>query len=194
MPHLAFELGGGGYPIEFKKSGKSVIGIEPKYAQELFKDMPADAESISLKTQEIGDGRRKIVVEYGKLKNYGSGPALSTEIVWIPQNIQIGSEIFSLHGQKLLEPQYCRELNIIPASPNHILPGEMASFFRLPTFIQKDFEKKIKEVEGILEINCEDVFGGKHIKYQEFHIFTNYNSEKPNIHITFGDLLRDNSL
>jgi hypothetical protein len=186
MPHLAFEIGGSTYKIEFSKAGTAVGGIDPKYAQKVFKDIPRDAESISLKTGKGGE----IIQEYGKLKNYGTGPALSTEVVWIPQKVKVGAEVFEITKEKMLEPHYSRELNCIPASPSHILPGEVASFFRLPTFIQKDFEKKIKEIKGFLKIRCEDIFNGVHTEYQEFFLFTDYNSDNPNIHFTFGDVLK----
>jgi hypothetical protein len=61
----------------------------------------------------------------------------------------------------------------------------------LPTFINKDFERKISEVEGILLIECEDLYGGKHITNQEFFLFTYYGSESPAIHITFSDLIKN---
>jgi len=131
MPHLAFELGGGEYKIEFIKSGKAISGIDYSYARGLFPHISDDAESISLKTaQATAGGRRRIIQEYGKLKNYGLGPALSAAVSWIPEKVQIGSEIFSLSEEKLLEPQYCEEHNRIPSSPSHILPGEVARFFR----------------------------------------------------------------
>jgi len=186
MPHLAFDVGGGSYPIEFVKVGRAVLGIDRECAEEVFSDIPEDAESIDLKSGPGG----KIIFEYGKLRNYGLGTALSTEVTWVPQKIQIGSEIFMIEKDKLLEPRYRKELNCIPSSPSHILPGEVATFVRLPTFIQKDYEKKIKEIEGILSIKCEDIFGDKHITNQEFIIFTDYLSDKPNIHITFGDLVK----
>jgi hypothetical protein len=180
MPHLAFGYGGAGYLIMFVNAGRAVLGINPRYAEIAFSDFPADAESVRLKPG----------VEYGKLRNYGLGTALSTEVTWVPQRIQIGSEIFTLEKDKLLEPRYSKNLNCIPSSPSHILPGEMATFIRLPTFIQKDHEKKIKEVEGTLVIECEDIFGLKHVTNQEFRIFTDYGADKPIIYITFGDLTK----
>ena len=87
-----------------------------------------------------------------------------------------------------MEPPYSKELNQIPAS--HILPGQFEQFYRLPTFIQKDYEKKIRMVGGFFEIECEDIFGGSHITYQEFRIFTKYKADNPSVVITFGDLLR----
>jgi hypothetical protein len=187
VPHLAFDYGGSGYRIEFSKSGSAVVGINPKYARLVFKDIPKDAESISLKVGENGE----IIQHYGKLKNYGMGPALSTEVFWIPRSVQIGSEVFEITKSKMVEPQYSKELNCIPASPSHIIAGESAEFFRLPTFIQKDFEKKIKTISGILEIHCEDLFNEVHTTFQEFRISTNYKSDDPHIYITFGDVVKE---
>lgn len=190
MPHLMFDYGGQRLQIEFVQVGRSVLGIDHKYAEKLFHDQPKDAESITLKTEPGEGSRRKVISQYGKLKNYGLGAAFSAEVTWIARKVRIGSEEFYIDSKKLLEPQYSKELNCIPSSPSHILPGEVAEFFRLPTFIHKDFEKKISEVEGILLIECEDLYGGKHITNQKFFIFMDYGTESPTIHITFGDLLR----
>lgn len=190
MPHLAFDYGGHRLPIEFEKAGRKVGGIDPKYAEKLFHDQPKDAESIGLKTEPIEGGGRKVILLYGRLRNYGLGTAFSTEVTWVAKKVRIGSEEFEIDSKKLLERQYSKELNCIPSSPSHILAGEVAQFFRLPAFIEKDSERKISEVEGILVIECEDLFGEKHITNQEFFIFTYYGSESPAIHITFSDLIK----
>jgi len=191
MPHLAFDYGGQRLPIEFRKIGRRVLGINPRYAEELFHEQPEDAESIDLKTEPGEGGRRKVIRMYGTLRNYGLGTAFSAEVTWIAKKVRIGSEEFDIDNKKLLEPQYSKELNCIPSSPSHILPGEVAEFFRLPTFIHKDFERKISEVEGILLIECEDLYGEKHITNQGFFLFTHYGSESPAIHITFSDLIKN---
>jgi hypothetical protein len=192
-PYLQFEPGGMRLPIEFLKSGKSILGINPDYAQKVLKDMPDDAESIFIKKKKNSNGEPSLI-HYGHLKNYGSGPALSTNVTWIPEEVWIGSEKFQIDSRKLSEPIYSEELNTIPSSPRHIMPGGEASFVRLPTFIAKDFEKKITKVEGNFRISCEDIFGGKHSFIQEFYIFTNYSDkEQPNVHVTFSDFIRADS-
>ena len=40
-----------------------------------------------------------------------------------------------------------------------------------------------------LLIQANDVFGIKHPKMQEFHIFTNYEGPEPYVHVTFGELV-----
>ena len=191
MPHLAFDYGGQSLPIEYRKIGRGVIGINPKYAEELFHDQPEDAASIALKTEPIGGGGRRVMYEYGTLKNYGLGTAFSVEVTWIARKVRIGSEEFDIGSKKLLEPQYSEVLNCIPSSPSHILPGGAGKFFRLPTFIHKDFERKISEVEGILLIDCEDLYGQKHTTEQGFFLITNYGSASPTIGITFTELIRN---
>ena len=187
-PHLAFELGGNILPVEFEKAGRYIPGIDPEYVEKAFPNLPDDAESVRLKGIKNKVGYIEIL-SYGKLKNYGTGPALSTEVTWVPQEIWFGSKKFVLDNKKLLEPLYRKELNRMPLSPNHILPGEKSDLSRLPTFIEKDFEKKVTRVNGVLEIECEDVFEEKHIINQEFNLSTNYKSEKPWIIVTFGDLI-----
>ncbi|MFW9917281.1 MAG: hypothetical protein ACFFGZ_16875 [Candidatus Thorarchaeota archaeon] len=188
-PYLQFEPGGIALHIEFLKTGKSILGINPEYAQKALKDMPDDAESIFIRKRK-GDNGESSLIHYGHLKNYGSGPALSTRVTWIAKEVWIGSEKFQIDSRKLSEAVYSEGLNTIPSSPSHIMPGGEASFVRLPTFIAKDFEKKITKVEGNFRISCEDVFGGKHSFIQEFYIFTDYrDKEQPNVHVTFSDFI-----
>lgn len=188
-PFLAFEPGGHRMPIEFKAMGKSVPGLNPAFVQKTFSDLPINAESVRLLKVKREDGSQNLIL-YGHLKNYGLGPALCTEIVWIPKSIWVGSEEFSIDEKKLLQPIYHKDLNTLPASPSHILPGEESKLSRLPTFIVLDVEKKLTRVDGVLEIAYEDVFNQKHKTMQEFHLFTNYNNEHPNVHVTFSDLVK----
>jgi hypothetical protein len=81
----------------------------------------------------------------------------------------------------------------LPARPQHILPGGEAKLSRLPTFIDEDFEKKISEVEGTLEIKCQDVFGKSHITRQKFWMKTNYKADKPSVHIIFWEVLLESN-
>lgn len=190
MPHLAFEIGGYRLHIEFQKAGKTIPGISPKYVEKMFSNLPDDAESVRMKYREHEDG----IIEpqfFGRLKNYGSGPALLTEVTWIPKKIWVGSEKFIIDDTKLSEPLYQRKLNRMPSCPSHILPGEQARLSRLPTFIEKDFQKKVTKTEGIIEIECEDAFREKHVIHQEFYLFTGYKSDKAWVHVTFSDLIKD---
>ena len=94
-----------------------------------------------------------------------------------------------IDAAKLNEPLYSRPLNTLPSWPQHILPGGNAELTRLPTFIDKDYEKKISEIEGILEIKCLDVFGNSHNTHQKFWMKTDYKAEKPIIHVTFMEVI-----
>jgi len=190
-PFLGFEPGGHRLSVEFLKVGKTIPGINPEYVQKVFPNLPDDAESVRLKDIPREGGYVEPLF-YGHLKNYGLGPALSTEVTWIPKAIWIDSEEFVVDDKKLLEPLYGKELNNMPSIPTHILPGEGAKLSRLPTFVEKDFEKKITRVDGVFEIECEDVFGEKHVTMQEFYLFTGYKSKRPYVHVTFGDFVRKN--
>ena len=183
-PHLAFEGSGWELPIEFVSAGGCIPGIDPECANEIFSNLPKDAESIRLRHEE-----NKKFPFYGELKNFGLGPALETEVSWISSSIKIGSETFIINASKRKEPLYSRPLNTMPSWPQHILPGGNAKLTRLPTFIDKDYEKKISEVEGILMIKYLDVFGNSHNTNQKFWIETNYKAEKPTVHVTFMDVI-----
>jgi hypothetical protein len=185
-PHLAFETGGWKLPVEFVMAGKRIPGVNPAYVEQAFASLPNNAESIRLLDRKSQSGKP---IFYGQLKNFGSGPALLTHITWIPKVVWIGSEKFVLDDKKLSEPLYSGPLNRIPSCPSHIAPSAEAELSRLPTFIEKDFEKKITRVEGNLLIECQDVFAETLSIRQKFYLFTNYKENPPSVHITFGDLL-----
>lgn len=187
-PYLGFEIGGYEIPIEFQKAGRTIPGIDPDFVKKMFPDIPEDAESIRIKPKMSKHGSLETTF-YGQLRNYGLGPALSTTVTWVPEEIWIGSERTSLNNKRSLEPQYQEVLNCMPSVPSHILPGKDAGLARLPTFIEKDYRKKITRVDGILTIECKDVFGEKHLVTQAFYLFTYYVSNQPHIHVTFGDFV-----
>jgi len=118
-PHLAFEFGGYRYSIEFKKAGKRIPGMNPKFVERLFHDLPKDADSIRIKRKKNEDGSEN-PLRIGRLKNYGLGPALGTSVTWIPENIHIGSEVFKIDKNKLSEPLYHSDFNTMPALPSDI--------------------------------------------------------------------------
>ena len=186
-PHLAFETGGMRLPVEFVKAGRAIPGVDPEYVERVFKDLPPEAESVRLKDRKDEDGSIKPIF-FGHLTNYGLGPALETRVTWVPETLVVGSETFKLDSTKLNEPKYSRQLNNMPSWKQHIQPGEDSQLTRLPTFIEKDVEKKIKEVEGFLEISYQDVFGMYHTRQQDFYLGTGYSDEKPYIHVTFRRL------
>jgi len=184
-PYLAFEPGGHRVPIEFVKAGKLIPGVNPEYAKAVLSNFPEGGESVRI-LDFIAKGK---VTLYGELQNYGSGPALSVYITWIPETIWIGEEKFILDGKKRSEPIYSADLNQMPAVPTHISPGKEARLSRIPTFIDKDYEKKISIVEGLLVIEYEDVFSDKFITRQKFRMSTYYSDNPPSIIVTFGDLV-----
>lgn len=187
-PHLAFENGGWRLPIEFIKVGHHVVGYDPKYMKEIFSDLPEGAESIGLK-DFLDQSKTKKSFGYGRLRNHGGGTALATHITWVPQEIWIGAEHFDIDDKKKTEPVYHRNLNTWPALPSNIQANGEATINCLPTFITKDVEKKIKRVNGVLEITCKDVFDSEHVIRQEFYLFTYYRATPPAVHVTFSDII-----
>jgi hypothetical protein len=179
-PHLAFEPGGHKIAVKFVQAGKHIPGVNPAYVAKVFPNLPDNAESV-----------RMVQSHYGHLKNYGSGPALLTQITWIPKLVWVGSEKFVLDEKKLSEPSYSRVLNEMPSCPGHIAEGAEATLSRLPTFIEKDIERKITRVEGHFLIECEDVFAQTLSVRQKFHLFARYKEEPPHIHVTFSDLISE---
>ena len=190
-PYLGFEIGGYEIPVEFQKAGRTIPGINPEYVERMFPDMPKDAESIRIRPRKSQHGNLETTF-YGQLNNYGLGPALSTTVTWIPEEVWMGTEKASLDNKKSLEPQYQKILNCMPTVPSHVSPDKEAALARLPTFIEKDYSKKITRVEGTLMIECKDVFAEKQTVKQAFYLFAYYTSEQPHIHVTFGDFIEEN--
>jgi hypothetical protein len=148
-PYLGFEIGGYDLPIEFQKAGRTIPGIDPEFVKKMFPDIPDDAESVRIRQKKSNQGNLETVF-YGQLRNHGLGPALSTTVTWVPEEVWAGSEKTSPDKEESLEPQYQEVLNCMPSVPSHILPGKDAGLSRLPTFIQKDFRKRITRVDGAL--------------------------------------------
>jgi hypothetical protein len=184
-PHLAFEPGEHQIAVEFVADGKRIPGVNPAYVEEVFASLPDNAESVRI----VHKSRHHEKSFYGHLNNFGLGPALLTHVTWIPKIVWIGSEKFVLDEQKLAEPVYRSELNQMPSCPSHIAPGAEAALSQLPTFIEKDFEKKITQVEGYFHIECEDVFGETLVVKQEFYLFARYKEDPPHVYVLFGDLI-----
>lgn len=183
-PHLQFECGGFRYPIHFVKAGKRIPGVSPETVERAFVSLPEHAESVRLLERESAHGGVDPIL-VGNLKNFGLGPALSAEAIWIPQKVWVHSEPFDLGTQKLQEPQYSSALNTMPFFKSHLLPGDVTGLTRLPTFIEKDIERKITRVDGLLVISAMDVFGERHEWRQRFHAYTGYNDQPPWFHVTF---------
>ncbi len=188
-PFLGFDIGGYDMPIEFKKAGKTIPGINPEIVRKMFPDMPEEAESIRIKQEKEDEHKSHMTRFFGQLRNYGLGPALSTTVTWIPNRVWKGQQEQLSEKKELLEPQYMEIFNCMPSVPSHILPGNTAGLARLPTFIEKDYRKQIARVEGTLKITCKDVFGTEHTAEQAFYLFTDYTGNRPHIHVTFGDFV-----
>lgn len=124
----------------------------------------------------------------GRLQNFGVGPALETEVTWVAESLWIHGERFDLNEEKRREPLYSRMFNTMPTMTQHLAPGQATGLPRLPTFIEKDFAKKIKRVDGFFVVSCIDVLDQRHVNKQEFHIFTGYDEQPPWVHISIGEL------
>jgi hypothetical protein len=189
-PYLAFQGGGCRVPVRFVKAAYYVPGMNPAFAKRAFSHLPADAESVRIDSQRFAK-RKEEFGRIGHLRNFGLGPAIETRVIWLAQTVVIGDQTFEIDERKRSEPRYSIDFNSLPANPEHIGPEGEAGLTRLPTFIEKDCEKHIKQVEGVLLIQCEDVFGNTHETTQSFWMETHYASDDggPYIHVTFRDVV-----
>ena len=184
-PHLAFETDGWPLPVHFVAAGRRVPGVNPSYAEQVLTSIPEDAKSVRL----VDTPDPKARPYFGRLKNYGSGPALLTHVTWVANEVWIGAEKFVVDSGKAAEPLYAPPLNYMPAIPSHIAPGAEACLSRLPAFIEKDYERKVTRVEGVLCIECEDVFREQIRFNQRLYLFARYGNNPPEVHVTFSDLV-----
>lgn len=184
-PYLMFEAGGHQFPVEIKNGGRRIPGVNPVYAEKVLAGLPEQSTSIDLASRQRKDGGLDLGW-YGRLKNFGAGPALESKVTWIPLEVWVGAERFEVTDAKRAEPLYSRELNTMPPVPTHIEPGVEAQLSRLPSFIVKDVDKKITRVEGYFELRCKDVFGIEYVSKQSFHLFTGYDHNPPYVHVTFS--------
>jgi hypothetical protein len=182
-PYLSFEPGGYMVPVVFVRVGRRIPGVEPSAVEAAFPLVAENAEAVQIKDREDGP------CNYGELRNLGSGPALEVSVTWYAEDLGIGSETFYVDGTKRRQPLYGPNFNEMPSLPSHIAPGDRAQMSRLPTFIDKDVERKLATVEGYLALRCLDVQGRKHLAHQKFRIETAYRELEPHVWVTFGDML-----
>jgi hypothetical protein len=199
-PYLAFEPGGHRRMIDFVEAGRAIPGVNPAYTEQVLSHVPEDIESVRLVSPSANgedgsedDESYRNPAFYGSLINLGAGPALSTEVVWVAESVGIGSDVFEIDESKRSEPVYREELNKMPSSPSHIAPEKKASLSRIPTFIEKDFEKKITEVSGHIKIRYKDTIGNEYETKQDFWIMTGYDQDPPFFHVTFRDIIDEES-
>jgi hypothetical protein len=177
LPFLVFETGGFHVPVKFEKAGRRIPGKNPDYVELAFASMREDAESIRPTTF---DG-------FGRLKNFGQGTCFSTEVTWLAESISIAGQEFKIDDKKRLEPRYGKDLNTYPVDGFNVEPKGESHLTWLPVFIEKDVEKVIESVEGNLIIRGRDSLGASCEFIQNFHIFTNYHDDEPNVNVVFDD-------
>lgn len=176
-PFIVFSSGGHRINVGFIKAGKAIPGVNPAYVAKIMPHLPDDAESVRIENM------------YGKLINFGCGPAIDIKVTWIPEWIRIGIERFDLDSRKLDEPIYSRVLNTIPSWESNLAPQGKTQVTRLPTFLEKDFEKKLTEGGGTIEINYQDVSQRNWCTRQSFYFCTGYKENPPWVHIIFNDIV-----
>lgn len=179
-PYVFLEEGGWQNSVHFVKAGRSVPGKNPKWVEGFLTDVPRDAESIMIKDFRVG---------YGQARNYGGGPALDCSVEWIPTELTIGADRFTVDAGKRREPRYSPSVNTMPVIPRNLASGSSGALNRLPCFIEKDWERKILETRGELRICCRDTTGTRYVFRQEFYLKTGYGEGSPFVHVTFGDVL-----
>jgi hypothetical protein len=203
-PHLVFTPGGYDIPVEFVRAGRVVPGVDPDYAKKELAHIPDNALSVRIcreperhtSNQLLGADdvsatvtrRRLKSPDYGHLCNHGTGPALNTHVTWTANEVWIGSDSFRIDDRKQREAVYTSDFNYMPVVPWNIPAAKEGRLTRLPTFVEKDHERKLTRVDGILEITCDDIFGAAHSFSQEFRVFPRYRKPEPIVTVTFGEV------
>ncbi len=175
-PYLLFQMGPHFIGTQ-RREIWGIPGINPQYARSVLGSQA---------------GKPSIVprLKWGRLVNYGNGPALRTKVQIISYQVKIKGETFSIEPKKWEQPPYTLGLNTIPASPGNILPGEEASLFRIPTPIVTDFDRKLSELDCVIRLSCSDTLGVRHNFFQgsTFYVGEPENGD-PEVRVTFRDEL-----
>ena len=167
-PFLLFEYGGNRTTIEFRKH------LDDKEYVQAYWPVINDKGGIHVPT-------------IGKLKNFGSGPAIDIKIKWIVEEVYIKGERFNIDENKKKEKKYSESMNTNPIMTSHLYPNQESGFHIIPYFISADFEKTIERASGYIIITYSDTYENKHETYQKFNVFTNYDEKW--FHTTFSDLI-----
>jgi hypothetical protein len=171
-PYLLFDMGGHIMGIELKKDFKT----GKYYAAIKWDELPGGFVSVHF---------------YGKLKNYGTGPAFDIHITWLVNRIWIKDEMFEIDNEKLKQAQYNPKFNTNPVVPKHLVANQETGLHLMPTFIADDFDRKISKAEGVHILTYKDSFGEKYTTRQKFYVFTDYQHPENGFHVTFSDIVEE---
>ena len=186
-PQLIFEQGGYSIPVEFVKGGPFSPGINPHYIKSLLVDFPEDATSIRIHETLFG-------TDIGVFQNFGRGPAFNIWIIWKPEKIKYRNMAERpISTEDLKKPIFSEDLNTRCLSKRNLFPGGKTGLIHTPMFIEKDYEKSIEHVQGLIRIECQDSIGNVQKTHQEFNLFTEYDKIRPHIVIAFGDIVSPES-
>jgi hypothetical protein len=108
---------------------------------------------------------------WGKLRNYGLGPAINTRISLIPYRVFIGKDVFVIDDTKRTEFPYQELYNSFQATPSHLAVGGEGQFGRLPTPIVVDYKRRITRLDCVIKIEYEDLYANKFSKFEGLRVF-----------------------
>jgi hypothetical protein len=172
-PFLYFQTGLKGVPVEIVAgAGHAIPGINPESASKLLGHINGIAGSDSILPRE----------PYGELVNVGQGAAVEVTVAWLTERV------VTADGTTPDKALLSKRLNVMPAVPRVIRPGEYGQLTRLPSYIVKDIGHNLVEAHGYLEIACKDLGGSHHVRYQSVHLWIDWSREfTPIVDVTFGD-------
>ena len=123
---------------------------------------------------------------FGRLVNYGEGPALDTYVWFQTKGIKYSDKFELILRNDADQPPYNRDWNLTPAVSALLKKDESTSIARLPTpvFIANPATNSI---DGVYWIDCKDVNGKVYRWSQEavFHIIIRTEDEVQVV-VTFG--------
>jgi len=174
QPFCLFATGAQKIAVELSDAN-GIPGIDLAMASQLTKNKPA------------GENRVDVKNHWGRLRNYGLGPALNTRISVMSYRVFIDDQVFTIDDTKRKDFPYNERLNSIPASPSHLAVGQEAEFRRLPTPIVVDYKRRISRLDCVVKIIYEDVYANAYSKFQGLRVFCDQisDSSDPAIILTF---------
>jgi hypothetical protein len=158
QPYCLFSTGTQQISVEFSDAG-GIPGVDIGPAVRLTKDRPP------------GKNRADTKHLWGKLRNYGLGPAINTRISLIPYRVFVGKDVFVIDDAQRTGFPYSEIYNSFGVTPSHLAVGGEGLFMRLPTPIVVDYKRRITRLDCVVKIEYEDLYASKYTKFQGLRVF-----------------------
>ncbi len=127
--------------------------------------------------------RHTEIYSFGKIKNYGRGPAVNIKINWIVESARTkaGRELINYDDSMRCSQRY--ELG-----EYHLSSNEESYLTIVPHFLLTHDDKELRSFEGVVLITYLDTIGHTYQAVQGFYAFLNEDDDKVKCNILFQEV------